>query len=252
MSGLLLRLAGPLQSWGDHSTFDVRDTAPYPTRSGLLGMLAAAAGIRRGEPLGVLTELEFTIRVDRPGMPMQDFHTVGGGLPNPLTVPTAEGKRKQPGSETIVSRRSYLADAVFTVAVTGPESAVHLTANALRRPAWASYLGRRSYPPEQPLLLGPPTDDPVDELRTRLPLNRHRPPFDSTVDVDLVHPVAPAGEAIRTTLNDIPLDFHPQRRRYLARSVHVETLSLPADLCAGVGTDYLTTLERYLMQENPR
>lgn len=44
MSGFLLRLAGPMQSWGEHSMFGERDTLPYPSRSGLIGMFAAAQG----------------------------------------------------------------------------------------------------------------------------------------------------------------------------------------------------------------
>ena len=51
MSGFLLRLAGPMQSWGEHSMFGERDTLPYPSRSGLIGMFAAAQGVRRGDPL---------------------------------------------------------------------------------------------------------------------------------------------------------------------------------------------------------
>ena len=52
-TGMLLRLAGPLQSWGERSVFTVRDSAAFPTRSGVLGMFAAAEGIdRHTEPPG--------------------------------------------------------------------------------------------------------------------------------------------------------------------------------------------------------
>ena len=122
MTGMVLRLAGPLQSWGEHSTFADRDTLRYPTRSGITGIFAAAQGLRRGEPLDRYAPLTFTVRVDRPGVHLADFHTTGGGLPRERTVPTADGGRRAEGKATIVTRRMYLSDAVFTVAVEGPAS----------------------------------------------------------------------------------------------------------------------------------
>lgn len=255
MTGLLIRLAGPMQSWGDHSTFSERDTRPYPTRSGLIGLFAAALGRHRGEPIDDLAELGITIRVDRPGTPMQDFHTVGGGLPPARTVMTAEGKRRAAGTGTIVSRRHYLADAVFTAAVTGPADTVAAVAAALSEPVWAPYLGRRSCPAEAPLLLRWPVTDPVHDLYTAVPLARRHPGEDKpTVDVDFIFEQPPATEtegAARLTLNDVPVDFHPHRRRYLARSAWVSHEKLPAKLCGGIGSDYLTALARYLEGARP-
>ncbi len=105
MSGFLLRLAGPMQSWGEHSMFGERDTLPYPSRSGLIGMFAAAQGVRRGDPLDRYKELKFTVRVDRPGVRLVDFHTIGGGLPKERTVPTAAGERRDPQSDRRVRHR---------------------------------------------------------------------------------------------------------------------------------------------------
>lgn len=251
MTGLLLRLAGPMQSWGDHSAFTERDTNPFPTRSGLIGLFAAALGRRRGQPVDDLAALGITVRVDRPGTLMQDFHTIGGGLPRAQTVMTAEGKRRPEGQTTIVSRRYYLADAVFTVAVTGPTATVTMVADALANPVWAPFLGRRSCPAEAPLLLRWPATDPVAELHTALPLARKHPETGDTVGVDFVYEQAPSADvegASRHSLIDVPLDFHPQRRRYLSRSVWVVRRELPARLCAGYGSEYLAALERYLKE----
>ena len=52
MSTLLLRLAGPMQSWGTDSKFDVRRTGREPSKSGVIGLVAAALGI--GCTLGYL------------------------------------------------------------------------------------------------------------------------------------------------------------------------------------------------------
>ena len=45
MPTLLLRLVGPMQSWGTTSRFDQRDTGKEPSKSGIVGLLAAAMGI---------------------------------------------------------------------------------------------------------------------------------------------------------------------------------------------------------------
>ncbi|MEW1722314.1 type I-E CRISPR-associated protein Cas5/CasD [Streptomyces sp. NPDC093109] len=76
---LLIRLAGPLQSWGVASRFAHRDTHSRPTKSGVIGLCAAALGLDRDEPLGELAMALFGVRADRPGTPLRDYHTVGGG-----------------------------------------------------------------------------------------------------------------------------------------------------------------------------
>ncbi|MGY3680141.1 type I-E CRISPR-associated protein Cas5/CasD [Streptomyces sp. TE33382] len=76
---LLVRLAGPLQSWGISGRFAQRDTHSRPTKSGVIGLCAAALGLPREEPLGELAEVRFGVRADRPGTPLRDYHTVGGG-----------------------------------------------------------------------------------------------------------------------------------------------------------------------------
>ncbi|CAO0830175.1 Type I-E CRISPR-associated protein Cas5/CasD OS=Streptomyces microflavus OX=1919 GN=Smic_09520 PE=4 SV=1 [Streptomyces microflavus] len=102
MSGLLLRLAGPLQSWGERSAFTpVRETALFPTRSALIGMFAAAQGITRGDTAGLkkYEQVRLTMRVDRPGTLLEDYHTVGGGFPrNALPPPAAAATRTRPSS----------------------------------------------------------------------------------------------------------------------------------------------------------
>ncbi|MBX6356501.1 MAG: type I-E CRISPR-associated protein Cas5/CasD, partial [Micromonosporaceae bacterium] len=170
MSGLVLRLAGPLQSWGERAAFAERDTAAFPTRSGLIGLFASAMGLDRHAPQDRFTDLRLTIRVDAPGIVLTDFHTVGGGLPPSRTVPTAEGKHRSGATGTMVTRRRYLSDAVFTVAVTGPDPLVDELGARLARPRWQPYLGRRSCPPDEPFLLRRHTDDPDGDLRHRVPL----------------------------------------------------------------------------------
>ena len=115
MAVLLLRLAAPLQAWGSSSKFIVRSTEREPTKSGVIGMIAAALGIQRNDDpqkLVPLTTLRFGVRADKEGVLLKDFHTV--------QVPG----EKHPE----VSYRYYLSDAVFLVALLGVKDEDILTA----------------------------------------------------------------------------------------------------------------------------
>src|SRR5579864_5026868 len=78
MTTLLLRLAGPMQSWGTQSRFTVRDTGREPSKSGVIGLVCAALGRRRDAPLDDLVQLTMGTRVDRDGIVKVDYHTAGG------------------------------------------------------------------------------------------------------------------------------------------------------------------------------
>ena len=75
MSVLLMRLAGPMQSWGTRSRFSNRDTGLEPSRSGVIGLLCAALGRPREAPLDDFLPLKMAVRVDREGRLMRDYHT---------------------------------------------------------------------------------------------------------------------------------------------------------------------------------
>ncbi|MEV4611070.1 type I-E CRISPR-associated protein Cas5/CasD [Kitasatospora sp. NPDC049258] len=258
--GLLLHLAGPLQSWGERSQFNERDTAPFPTRSGVIGLLASALGRRRGESIDDLAELSLTVRADRPGVLLRDLHTVGGGLSGRDTVTTAEGKKRPGAAATLLSHRYYLADAAFTAALTGDPDLLATCAQALREPVWPPFLGRRSCPPEGPLTLGL-LEQPMHHL-VHLPLATRRRTGPDTVQI-IFHgdrpldqlapptsstPAAFDGSTPAGQINDDPLTFHPRRRAHRTRPRYQRTLAVPAERCAGHGTAYLEALGDYLDQ----
>ncbi|GEM33149.1 type I-E CRISPR-associated protein Cas5/CasD [Nocardia neocaledoniensis NBRC 108232] len=241
MSGLLLRLAAPLQSWGEHSAFARRDTQPFPTRSGLVGMFAAAHGIERSDEAGLarFEQLRFTIRVDRPGIQLRDFHTVGGGLAARHTVVTARGGRRAAGKGTIVTHRYYLSDAEFTVAVEGPDALLSELADAINRPRWQLYLGRRSCPPEQPLLIGR-SETPLEDLLTRVPIHaRHRSGIDVITD-------GQSGTGPCTEVADVPVSFDPLRRRHHSRVVVTSHREAPRRMWRPRAADYQDALFAYM------
>jgi len=145
MPTLLLRLAGPMQSWGTTSRFDERDSQLEPSKSGVLGLICAALGRDRRVPLDDLAILKMGVRVDREGVLMRDYQTATG-------VMTATGKADL--GRTVISPRYYLADALFLAGLEGEDSAMleHLHA-ALRSPVWPLALGRKSFPPGEPVWL---------------------------------------------------------------------------------------------------
>lgn len=148
---LLLRLAAPLQSWGERSRWDVRDTADVPTKSGVVGMLAAALGWKRTDRriASLQDELLFGVRVDRAGNRLVDFQTIQGALPS------ADGKRKgtKENPYTIISPRVYLQDASFLVGLQGSRATLEACERALRAPRWPYFLGRKSCPPASPVVV---------------------------------------------------------------------------------------------------
>ncbi|WKN23668.1 type I-E CRISPR-associated protein Cas5/CasD [Azotobacter vinelandii] len=145
MATLLLRLQGPMQSWGTTSRFDERDTQLEPSKSGVLGLVCAALGRDRREPLEDLAALRMGVRVDREGVPLRDYQTATGVL-------IASGKADP--RRTVVSPRFYLSDAVFLVGLESADSALlERIQGALRRPVWPLALGRKSFVPGMPVFL---------------------------------------------------------------------------------------------------
>jgi len=146
MPTLLLRLAGPMQSWGTISRFDQRDTGKEPSKSGVIGLLAAALGIDRENwcDLEPLTRLTMAVRHDRPGVLKRDYQTA-------QNIISADRSKVH---QTAVTTRDYLADAVFLVGLEGLNRRLLERAHAaLRNPAWPLALGRKSYVPSESIWL---------------------------------------------------------------------------------------------------
>ncbi|OMG41025.1 type I-E CRISPR-associated protein Cas5/CasD [Actinomyces naeslundii] len=210
MTVLLLRLAGPLQAWGVRSRFTVRSTELEPTRSGIIGMLAAAVGRRRTDPIEDLLSLRFGVRKDQPGRVIRDFHTA-----RPF-----DARKPMPPSE-----RYYLTDAVFLAGIEGDRPLLEGIDEALHHPAFPLYLGRRSCPPTPPVSLGLREAALLDALRAEPWLaspwfqKRHRSHvFDAELLLD--QEAVPVGErgAARGS-RDVPVSFDPRRRDYDFRQV---------------------------------
>lgn len=162
MTVLVLRLGGPLQAWGTSRRLErYRRTEAFPTKSAVLGLVAAALGRSRADPVADLVALRFGVRADRPGEVLRDFHTLsslfdstGRYDPGEGRLPTAAGGYRSPATSTQVTERFYLSDACFVAGLEGEVRMLSVLDNALRRPAFPIFLGRRSCLPDRPVCLG--------------------------------------------------------------------------------------------------
>jgi CRISPR system Cascade subunit CasD len=149
---LILKLQGPMQAWGDHTFEGIRPSANIPTKSAIIGLLSACLGIKRNDrkSLKALVDgIQMAVRADQQEVMVQkitDYHTI---LDARIDY---TGLKSHPNS--IQTWREYLCDASFTVAIWEAkdcEITIDCISDALNRPYFTPYLGRRSCPIARPL-----------------------------------------------------------------------------------------------------
>ncbi|GAA4618681.1 type I-E CRISPR-associated protein Cas5/CasD [Saccharopolyspora hordei] len=235
---LALCLDAPMQSWGLRSRFQSRDTAQEPTKSGIVGLLAAALGIPRHDTDSIrrLATVRMGVRADREGIVERDFHTVNN-------VPNTEGKKHR----TILSQRYYLADALFLVVLEHPDREELVRWHtALHRPRWPLYFGRRAFVPARPLVAPHPDDECLGiadrsleatleghcwlENRSDLRERARRALAEgqehllrTLIDTDPTDELAEPRQ-------DVPQSFHPRNRLFTSRSVRTGHVPLTTAL----------------------
>ncbi|MFE6662598.1 type I-E CRISPR-associated protein Cas5/CasD [Streptomyces sp. NPDC057697] len=215
-----------------------RKTRPEPTKSGIVGLLAAAAGRSRHAALDDLAGLGLGIRIDQPGSLLRDYHIVSDYRGRPLlsAAVTAKGVQKptSPAKQTHVTQRFYLQDAVFLAAVEGPRGLITTLESAVRQPAFPLALGRRSCVPAQPLVLGRRTGSLEDVLRAepwqvgKAVRERWGRRNGNAAHVDLPATLDdPAGDEVR---DDVPVSFAPTKRTFTTRRIRHTYLAAPTGL----------------------
>ncbi len=211
MATLLLRLSAPMQSWGTQSLFSHRDTGREPSKSGVIGLLCAALGRSRHEPVTDLAELRMGVRVDREGVVRRDYHTAGMG-----GVYKVSGGVKH---SLIPSDRYYLTDAKFLVGLEGDALLLEKLQTALQHPTWFLFLGRKAFiPAERVWLPDGLHTTPLETTLSSYPwLGQSEPPPRLRVVID-----SPDGSVVQ---NDQPTVF--AARRFLPRRLHTEYIPTP-------------------------
>jgi CRISPR system Cascade subunit CasD len=194
---LPMLLDGPFQSWGHSSRFLRRTTGLYPTKSGVIGLVAAAIGLNKGseeerQKLRQLRDLQMTVIVlpraksclsePRLGVSqdwleprrLEDYHTVAFTRPanaKPTEIAELEAKCVKPispadrASEIKPTQRQYLLDARFGVILEGNPSVLPEVAAALQNPRWGVWLGRKNCIPATPVFVGGPFEQREEAWR---------------------------------------------------------------------------------------
>jgi len=218
MATLLLRCVAPLQSWDTQSRFGVRTTGREPSKSGIVGMLCAALGRPRDEPVADLAKLKMGVRVDHEGSILRDFQTAGKG-----------GYLKAGGSvektNVITSTRYYLADAAFLVGLEGERAFLEELHTALHNPHWLLCLGRKACPPALPPYLpdGLRDEELLLALKTYPWLGSFAWRYKqlSSVRIVVEHNEGPQ---IR---HDTPISFAKGQRSFVPRRVYTDFIEKP-------------------------
>lgn len=215
MSTLLFRLQAPLQSWGISSHFSVRDSCREPTKSGVIGLICAAMGRKRNSSINDLADLRMGVRVDREGKLMKDYQIA-------QDVYKADGGKPK---ESEPSNRYFLSDAVFLVGLEGDLLLLQAIYNALQKPKWALYLGRRAFPPSSPVWLSDGLHDGnLLENLTSYPLLTPHPENCLRVVIDDEN-----GTVIR---NDVPVSFSD--RLFTNRNIFITYIEHSGEIIKGV------------------
>ena len=219
MSTLLLRLAAPLQSWGVEAKFDRRTTERAPTKSGVIGLAAAAMGRRRDERIDDLAALRFGVRTDRAGVLLRDYHT-------------AKSQRS-----AYVTNRYYLSDAVFLAGLEGDAALLRQLEEAFRRPAFPLFLGRRSCPPAGEVSLGIRDSLSLEEALENEPLLIRPGRTEAEARLRIV---VEATDATRRVyfIRDVPISYDQAHRRFGFRRAWEYTLPHKGHLATEKPTEH--------------
>jgi CRISPR system Cascade subunit CasD len=227
MPTLLLRLAGPMQSWGTTSRFSIRDTGLEPSKSGVIGLLCAALGKPRDDStiekaeFRALVELQMAVRADREGVMRVDYHTAQNFV-------RADGSKSKE-NETIVSSRYYLSDACFVVALSGKdESLLRRLNDALAYPHWQLSLGRKAFLPSAPVRITQQLreGEALDVLKTfAWQGGDGRREKTSDEKLRVVFDATPEDHS--EVRHDLPLSLALGQRRFLPRYVKTDFIERP-------------------------
>ncbi|QRJ60649.1 type I-E CRISPR-associated protein Cas5/CasD [Corynebacterium macginleyi] len=207
-ASLLLLLKGPMQSWGTESRYATRATSSLPSKSGVLGMLAAAEGRRRDEDMADLAGLKFAVRVDQSGSLLRDYQT-------------AQNWQKDPQASAKLITRYFLSDAAFVAAIESEdrEQLENFVQN-LNQPVFPLYLGRRSCPAPPNVVLGVVEKTAVKALQEHSTWHATKECMKSSggeVSLPIYRDSLPGETGV--ACQDIPKSFDPQHRKYSWRTV---------------------------------
>lgn len=224
---LVFTLAANLGAMGELAGHERRGTLDWPGHSAIIGLLGAALGWRREDDFSVLDVLRMAVAIFDSGTTLRDYHTV-------QTVPSAKARRPESRPEalraarnslnTIITLRDYRCTPLFGVALCNGEYALlERLQQALLRPAFTLYLGRKSCPLAAPLAPRIVSADGPAQALAHLVL----PPWRSAAVANRMaaDPEMLARPTHREQRNDIAIDrrrWHFSVREVAIEPVHIQ------------------------------
>lgn len=203
---LPLHLYGALQAWGAPGVRTARLIEDAPTKSALVGLMAAALGRKRGSDNSDLAALTLAVRRDRRELGrLWDFHLVA----------------RPSDDSSNITHREYMQWAGFTAFVTGNDELVETVHAALQEPVFDVGLGRRNCVPTCPVGLWQPLTCTLDEA-----INNYWPYYtDANMGRHMVWRDSQPGESFMLK-SDQPLG----ERKFHMRTVTTEVVERTAEI----------------------
>ena len=131
MHTLLFNLTAPTMRFSAQQTYNNKPTLPYPTKSAVIGLVAASLGRRRSENIDDLANMRMGVAVLNKPHTFTDFQTMGyTNMTQTTRMP--------------IQRKQYLSDCKFQIALESDnESLLESIARSFTNPAFPLFCGAR-------------------------------------------------------------------------------------------------------------
>ena len=217
-----LFFSGITQSWGGKNSSSInrgspRTTETIPTKSAIIGIINAALGVKRGEETSsALKGMRILTRTDIKGTIIQDYQ-----------IAQRNHHGYTAGSTKEIPKEN-LEESIF-ITLLGFQTKEHAQkiAQALQRPHWSLFSGRRSNVFTLPICLGiKETQNPREFLQT-LPLVWE--PNVKEKQVTITDTVTESPKDKKTIFEDEQLSNNIKDRNYGLREINVITITVQRD-----------------------
>ena len=229
MRFLIFTIYAPLAAYGETVMGRRRTSWTRPGRAAVLGMIGAALGVEYDDARGhaaLASSLGFAVRTDATGTAMMDYHTFSAG--QGARAQRSRTRRQELSNDVLtkVTHREYREDSLHTVALWAREVgqwSLDDIAQALRRPRWVLYVGRKSCP------LALPANPEVIEAETLQKAFAQRPALPPAIAEHMqitfdVHPrIAsdPDAPGVMPTQIEVRRDGYYARRTFRERTEYI-------------------------------